>query len=434
EAETCGTAASLPPQDCLDTASFPRFAELLAATQEYAALTGFRFSPDSFSGLSALALGAEETRAVRPGAEQTGDDGATTGSGPAESKKERLRALKLKASPVVLEIAERLQAGDPSLQEELERASRLVLSESVRSAVLATCRRLCLWPPEPWPEGIEASDCCYEDLSSTMDVIAQRAWNDEVRRKSTTQLRSGAESYPKESGGISALGRRALTASYLVDFAANCSGMALPPVPAIFPAMLAELEARAAEFEERTSPTDDAPCTPQAPQAPASPSRSVLSFARGLEALRRKTRRSPPPLRVDALGGEPPWRRRAACWEVPSVRLHRSRDSPLEPLCIRLPQVLPAPAPGRWPWPSSSRRRGLVDASTTLMPHRLRQIATSTLAPGSWCLGSCSEAATAPSWRSCAKAVSLCLTRPSGGPLRLFRPRAEIRSRPRKTA
>ncbi|CAK0870764.1 unnamed protein product [Prorocentrum cordatum] len=104
--------------------------------------------------------------------------------------------------------------------EELEKASRMVMSESVRRGVVATAQNLCMWPPDPPPASVAEGDCSYEDTSAPMDAIAQRAWNDESQRA--------------RRGGAEGLERRVLTASYLVDFATR-AGAPLPPVPETFP-------------------------------------------------------------------------------------------------------------------------------------------------------------------------------------------------------
>jgi len=139
-----------------------------------------------------------------------------------------------------------------------------------------------LWPPDPPPLGVPSSDCSYEDLSAPLNVIAQRAYNDEARRQRG-----------EVSGATSSLAHRALTASYLVDFAHEV-GATLPPVPETFSVMLEELELRAGEWEQ---PSDSA----SAPSASSGllPSSNVgatltsaaallggISFGSALEQLR----------------------------------------------------------------------------------------------------------------------------------------------------
>ncbi|CAK0870763.1 unnamed protein product [Prorocentrum cordatum] len=144
---------------CLDLRAFPRFAPLLASTQEYAQLTGCRFQSDSLCSLSSFLLSAD----------------LSTGSGEPQSQRAELLAAKRRAAPTVLEFTERLKLGEEGLMEELEKASRMVMSESVRRGVVATAQNLCMWPPDPPPASVAEGDCSYEDTSAPMDAIAQRA-------------------------------------------------------------------------------------------------------------------------------------------------------------------------------------------------------------------------------------------------------------------
>mmetsp|Transcript_9995 Transcript_9995/g.19248 ORF Transcript_9995/g.19248 Transcript_9995/m.19248 type:complete len:610 (+) Transcript_9995:64-1893(+) len=213
-----------------DAVTFPRFAPFLAATHDYRDLSGSRFRVASFDGLPRAAGSSH-------------DGGTTNGDAPTSEKllatkssEARLEAKRL-AEPAVREYANRLLQGEVELLEEMERASRIVMAECVRNAVLAACRRLDLWPPLPPPAGVEASDCTYEDMSASMDVIAQRMYNDQTRR-----LRGEA------FGSCDSLACRALTASYLVDFAHEV-GAPMPPVSQTYSTMLEDLELRVAEWE-----------------------------------------------------------------------------------------------------------------------------------------------------------------------------------------
>merc|ERR1719214_550203 len=101
------------------------------------------------------------------------------------------------------------------LMQEVHEAYRLCMSESVRNGMKATLCQLRLWPPAPELLGdviIDENDCAYEDMSNPLPVIAQQCFNDEERRKSSQ--------YSSE------FHRRAVTASFLVDFAV-ASGMQL---------------------------------------------------------------------------------------------------------------------------------------------------------------------------------------------------------------
>merc|ERR1712129_197171 len=65
---------------------------------------------------------------------------------------------------------------------ELERAFSVVMEESVRNAMVSAFQRLDMWPPRPTPAGVCMEDCSYEDVSAPLAVVAQRAYNDELRR------------------------------------------------------------------------------------------------------------------------------------------------------------------------------------------------------------------------------------------------------------
>mmetsp|Transcript_11154 Transcript_11154/g.30825 ORF Transcript_11154/g.30825 Transcript_11154/m.30825 type:complete len:590 (-) Transcript_11154:232-2001(-) len=206
-----GTSSTSPSlfgdASCLDEKSFPQFAPLLAATQDYAAATGSRFRASSWD----VPVPADSPDACRYDPE-----------------------IFTNARPLVREFAERLLSGDRGLHEELQRASCLVMVECVRNGVVATCRRLEVWPPWQTRVKVDPDDCSYEDMSAPLDVIAQRAFNDEARRQNL-------------DADVS-LARRALTASYLVDFAHEV-GAKLPKVSPTFAEMFAALDTRAAEWE-----------------------------------------------------------------------------------------------------------------------------------------------------------------------------------------
>eukprot|EP00931_Biecheleriopsis_adriatica_P073728 TRINITY_DN47960_c0_g1_i1.p1 TRINITY_DN47960_c0_g1~~TRINITY_DN47960_c0_g1_i1.p1 ORF type:complete len:362 (-),score=81.04 TRINITY_DN47960_c0_g1_i1:44-1129(-) len=196
------------PRGPLDERAFVNFAPLLAASQEYAGLSGCRFRSDSFSCLSG-------------------------------SPKEVKCSASQWTESTVREFADRLTARDPALLEEMEEALRIVMEESVRNAMIAAFREADLWPPEPRPEGIDDDDCRYEDLSSPVPVIAQRIWNDEVKRRQDTDSGDGRGSQF----------RRAVTASYLVDFAYEV-GAQLPAADERHMAMLSEFGAQMAEWNQ----------------------------------------------------------------------------------------------------------------------------------------------------------------------------------------
>jgi hypothetical protein len=191
--------------------AFYHFSPLLAASQGYAGLSGCRFRRDSFRDLD------DEEPEEEP------------------SASECLLAKRC-AAPAVRSFTERLRAREPALLEEAERAYRIVMAESVRNAMVACFRQLDLWPPSPCPPGVGADDCAYEDLSASVPVIAQRAWNDQVRRQREADSLPGC--------GVGSSLRCAMTASYLVDFVHEV-GVELPPEPEQQLALLSDFNAKA---------------------------------------------------------------------------------------------------------------------------------------------------------------------------------------------
>jgi len=140
-------------------------------------------------------------------------------------------AAKLKAFPKVREFQERLRRGEPQLVEEVERAFRIVMVESVRNAMLGMFTALDMLPPRPPPSGIDDEDCTYEDVTEPLPVIAQRLYNDQARRAADACL---------------LLERRAMTAAFITDFAEQV-GLSLPAVPETQQGMLKEISVRGSE-------------------------------------------------------------------------------------------------------------------------------------------------------------------------------------------
>lgn len=240
--------------DNLDEESFRHFAPLLRASQEYSRHSGFRFRSASFQNVcdnhytqeigktdAASSLAAVEQQLPQP---------------------PRL-AAKLRAAPAVRSFAERLRAGEPALVEELERAFRLVMAESVRNSMIGTCKELGVFPPSPPPTGVKGDDCAFEDASAPLPVIAQRLFNDQVRRNGagndtgTVTIEAGALGFR--------LLRRAMTAAYLVDFASEI-GATLPQMPETYRAMFQDFAARAAEWARLSRGREDCGCSKAAPQ------------------------------------------------------------------------------------------------------------------------------------------------------------------------
>ncbi|CAE7558964.1 unnamed protein product [Symbiodinium pilosum] len=163
-------------------------------------------------------------------------DGSDLTGRVADSKLEDWKAAVQRGSVKVKEFTKRLQAQEESLLQCVDVAYRLVLAEGVRSGIIATCRELSLWPPIPSP-AVEADDCCFQDTSAPLPVIAQRAFNDEQRRVSHESFRQ--------------LYKKATTASFLVDFAAE-AGLTLPDLQNSR-TMLEEFMQRVEEWTERGS-------------------------------------------------------------------------------------------------------------------------------------------------------------------------------------
>lgn len=208
--------------DGLDEVSFRHFAPLLQASQEYAGHTGFRFREGSFDGVEGLA------------AALAGDEKCSNALAQDASAGSRL-AAKLHAMPAVKSFADRLASKEPELLEELDKAFRIIVAESARNMMIATVKGLGLFPPSPTPAGISEEDCCYEDASASLPVIAQRLYNDSLRRQRD------------ECGSTRRLHRRAMTAAFLVDFAYH-AGVTLPEIPETYQTLLQEFALRNADF------------------------------------------------------------------------------------------------------------------------------------------------------------------------------------------
>eukprot|EP00929_Paragymnodinium_shiwhaense_P119615 TRINITY_DN91518_c0_g1_i1.p1 TRINITY_DN91518_c0_g1~~TRINITY_DN91518_c0_g1_i1.p1 ORF type:complete len:334 (+),score=61.55 TRINITY_DN91518_c0_g1_i1:53-1054(+) len=204
----------------LDETAFPRFAPLLKEAQDYANLSGCRFRSSSFKDLGDVdpATGL-----------------AVVGNSRASDPGPRL-AAKLRAAPRVREFTERLNGDEPGLVEELDRAFRVVMVETVRNAMRGLFKQLDMFPPPSPPVGISDEDCSYEDVTEPLPVIAQRLYNDEVRR-----LHDVAGAYGPR------LERRALTAAFIVDFAEG-AGRVLPTMPETQQMMLREFAQRTEEY------------------------------------------------------------------------------------------------------------------------------------------------------------------------------------------
>lgn len=194
-----------------DVATFKRFAPLLQHCEAYAACSGYRFRGDDFWGRQASTCLAE-----------------------AHVPKTDRATFAAQAAPVVASFRNQLQQNDPGLVDELERAYRLVMVESVRNAMQSMFQAMDMFPPAPGPEGVDDEDCAYEDLAAPLPVVSQRLYNDQVRRLTDS------------SGGLGRLEQRAKTAAFIVDFAEACQ-VPLPPMPETQREMFQELLTRVAD-------------------------------------------------------------------------------------------------------------------------------------------------------------------------------------------
>eukprot|EP00928_Gymnodinium_smaydae_P020380 TRINITY_DN17875_c0_g3_i1.p1 TRINITY_DN17875_c0_g3~~TRINITY_DN17875_c0_g3_i1.p1 ORF type:complete len:292 (+),score=73.48 TRINITY_DN17875_c0_g3_i1:98-973(+) len=201
----CASAGADRDGPRLDVEAYPAFAPLLGACQEYAALSGCRYLGGAFSDAGSL----------------HGDD-------------DSLLEAKKKAAPVVEEFKQRLMRDDKELISAIDVAYDLVMAEGIRNGIKATCQALLLWPPETQPPDVPATDCAFEDMAASLPVIAQRAYNDELRR---------------QRGEGRRISSRASTASFLVDFAGEAGKLA----PCKGDAYRAKLEEFMAKVEEWTA-------------------------------------------------------------------------------------------------------------------------------------------------------------------------------------
>lgn len=213
--------------------AFQSFEPLLTASQDYARLSGCRFRGSDFRAALAPTSGAG-TREPDPRG-----DGLEERCG-ASADDDPFLAAKCRAALAVRRFAERLRGGEVALVEEIERAFRLVMVESVRNAMIGSFQRLELWPPAFLPLAVDSDDCSYEDVSASLPEIAQRLYNDETRR----------QRHLIGIGGLCRLRQRAMTAAFLIDFASEVP-LPLPQMPATQDMMLKDFQARVAEWDAR---------------------------------------------------------------------------------------------------------------------------------------------------------------------------------------
>lgn len=242
-----GTVQDQPASQCkhlqLDLSTFRNFAPFLIVCQDYASISGCRFDKSVFHDTVFRPHGDDSPGAC-PLTTSVSSGGSTSEVRPGSSTPLSLAVET--AAPVVEEFAKRLKAGETILLDELDRCSRIVTSECVRNAMIAAFPRFDLWPPSPMPIEVAEDDYTYEDVSAPMPIIAQRAYNDEQRRKREAL----------DCGGHSQLQQRAHTAFFIVDFAEQM-GVPLPPMPETQTMMLKEFAGRMAEWDAQQTPRPD---------------------------------------------------------------------------------------------------------------------------------------------------------------------------------
>jgi len=158
----------------LDEQAFRHFKPLLAACQGLAALSGCRFRNDYLNGISMdHTKGQLDTLAL-----------PTVNTTKAKDSGCWFTTI-LQSRSVVKEFIEKLHMKEPGLLEDIDRALRIVMAEGIRNAMRGMLQALGMFPPSPPPHGIEDDDCSYEDTEASLPVIAQRLYNDQVRRIKT---------------------------------------------------------------------------------------------------------------------------------------------------------------------------------------------------------------------------------------------------------
>jgi hypothetical protein len=122
---------------------------------------------------------------------------------------------------------------------EVRKACDVVMAESVRNAMISTCKELELFPPPPaLMKGpvVNEDDCAYEDCTAPLPVIAQRLYNDSEQRL----LYGECEGRAKQKTLL-------LTAFFITDFIEHI-GIATPPLSPTARSMLSDFATSVAEW------------------------------------------------------------------------------------------------------------------------------------------------------------------------------------------
>jgi hypothetical protein len=139
-----------------DLQTFPAFADLLTATNEFAKSSGFRF-----------------------------------------------RTSDLPEHPLVAHFMQLVRIGDEPVRKDIERAVKICEQESIRNVMMTTCKELHLWPPLCEDR---LQSMAFTDTSEPLETIAWALFN----------FQSNLEAAPETLEARAQLQR---TASYIVDFA-----------------------------------------------------------------------------------------------------------------------------------------------------------------------------------------------------------------------
>jgi hypothetical protein len=155
----------------MDATPFPQFARLLDACGAFAAITGGRYTSRLFHDFP--------------------------------SGNEREVEARVHALPVVADYICKIAEAEKSsaLHAEFRIAERFVLREAVFQSMVSTCRSVELWPAKA---NIGLEDTTYQDMSETLDRIAQRLYN-------FVKVRSDADEEKAHQ-------RRMFAASFIVEF------------------------------------------------------------------------------------------------------------------------------------------------------------------------------------------------------------------------
>lgn len=209
----------------LDEICFPSFAQLIRACQEYAKLSGCRFSLKAFEGIE-YQSGA---RLPVVSDNRSQDEG-------------HVLSAKLKAIHSVRSFADRLLSGDSRLHEDLARAFDMVTTESARNSMIASCKAADLFPPSPAPASVKEDDCSWDEVClAPAPVIAQKLYNDEVYR--LHNIVNGQN--------LSLV--RAKTASFIAEFADEV-GVPLPQMSSQKTVMISQFQQDLQLWTERCPP------------------------------------------------------------------------------------------------------------------------------------------------------------------------------------